>query len=519
MLPDKRFLYVTSKELIAYLWKGGHLRREATFGPGDEGVDAFARYVSAAPRSLFYLLADVVEEDFLQENIPYLRGGDRRALLARKLAQRYRDTSLALMLSLGNETTTRREERILYSSFTNTQQFQTWLGVLRSGQARIAGVYSISLVTPLLGRQIGLKSRRYMMVSLQQAGLRQSYVENNRIRFSRLGRIETSDSRALADAFAAESGRFHQYLVNSRILSRDNSPLDVFVLAPGGARSLYEAACANTAHLRFHVQDLDKVARAIGLKSAPAETLAERVFLGALARVGFAAQFADDSLRRFYDLWRARIGLVAGGTAVFLLCLVLSAAKLFEIARVDEMAATDRLLEADATRQYARMQATFPQTPIPAEVLKTTVKNYRSLLQQEARLGDIFADISQALAAVPQIDLEKIDWEIGALKRATARDGGKAPATVVAGATPEPRMQLAEISGRLLVQQASDYRNISLVVNQFVEALRSRPGIEVVSTRLPFDINAEKSISGDIGATRSTEVPRFSVLVSKRLGS
>src|SRR6266576_1769354 len=63
----------------------------------EKGVAEFSRYVAGAPASLFYVLADVVEEDFFQENIPYVRGADRRALLARKLAQRYRDASLALV--------------------------------------------------------------------------------------------------------------------------------------------------------------------------------------------------------------------------------------------------------------------------------------------------------------------------------------------------------------------------------------------------------------------------------------
>jgi hypothetical protein len=489
------------------------------FNPGEEGVAAFSEYASRAPDSLFYLLADVVEEEFFQENIPYLRGSDRRALLGRKLAQRYRDTSLALALPLGTEMAGRREERILYTSFTNTQQFQPWLGALRAIEARIAGVYSIPLLTPLVCKRIGFKSRRYMMVSLQQAGLRQSYVENARIRFSRLGRVELQDPRALAEACAAESARFHQYLVNSRILSREEE-LEVVVLAPSEHRPLYEAACTNTTHLQFHVLDLDAVARRAGLKSAPAETLAEGLFLHVLARARFVAQFADDSLRRFYDLWRAQVGLVTAGTAVFLICLLLSAVKLLQTDQINRVAEADRLQEAAASQQYARTQATFPKTPIPAAVLKTTVKNYQALLRQDAPLLELLFEVSHALAAVPQIDVEKIDWEIAPLKRAGAREGSKSPAAAPGENAPQDlRVQLAEISGRLLVPQASDYRNISMVVNQFVEALRSRPGVEVVATKLPFDINAEKSISGDIGTARSAEVPRFSVLVSKRLGT
>ena len=122
-MPSKRLCYFTSQEATAYLWEEGGLRKEAAFGMNEEGVAEFSRYVAGAGQSLFYVLADVVEEDFFQENIPYVRGGDRRALLARKLAQRYRDTSLAIPISLGSEIHAgRREERILYTSFTNAHQ-------------------------------------------------------------------------------------------------------------------------------------------------------------------------------------------------------------------------------------------------------------------------------------------------------------------------------------------------------------------------------------------------------------
>ena len=127
-MPSKRLIYFTSQRVTAYLSGKNDLRKEAAFGMGQEGVAEFSKHLARNPESLFYVLADTVEEDFFQENIPYVRGKDRRALLSRKLAQRYRDTSLALPISLGSETHAgRREERILYTSFTNTQQYQPWL--------------------------------------------------------------------------------------------------------------------------------------------------------------------------------------------------------------------------------------------------------------------------------------------------------------------------------------------------------------------------------------------------------
>jgi len=522
-VPSKCLFYFTSHRVTAYRWNRGELHKDAAFGMDEKGVAGFSKYVGGASGSLFYVLADVVEEDFFQENIPYVRGADRRALLSRKLAQRYRDASLAVPLSLGSEVHSgRREERILYMSFTNTHQFQPWLEVLRSHEARVVGVFSVALIAALTGKRLGFKGGRYLMVSLQQGGLRQSYVENGRIRFSRLGRVDFSDARSIAQDCAAESLRIQQYLVNSRILPREGPPLDVLVLAPNEHKELYEAACVSSARLQFHVDDLGQVAKALGVKSVPPETLAEGLFLHVLAASPSGEQYADDRLRRFYHLWRARVGLIAAGAAAFGFCLLVSAVRLLDIHQVNDQARNDRLQEARASEEYARLQTRFPKTPISGENLKTIVKNYRALLRQSASPGKMFIEISEAVSALPQIEIERIDWEFGAgSKSATGRDAAKAPTAQPAtqAAASEFQTQTAEISGKLIVQQASDFRAVSALVSQFTEALRRRPGTEVIRTQLPFDINAEKSLSGDIGAARREEVPQFSVIVSKRRGT
>jgi hypothetical protein len=353
--------------------------------------------------------------------------------------------------------------------------------------------------------------------------LRQSYIENGRIRFSRLGRVDFSDPRAIAQDFAAEALRIQQYLVNTRILPREAPALDVLVLAPGEHKALYDAACVNSARLQFHVHGLDRVARSLGLRSAPAETLAESLFLHVLAAYPSGEQYAGDRLRRFYHLWRARVSLLATGAAAFGFCLLLSAVRLLDAHQLNEQAQNDRIQEARASEEYARLQTRFPKTPTSSENLKAIVKNFRTLLRQSASPGRMFTEISEAVTALPQIEIERIDWEFGTgSKSAAGREASKPPsaqAAQVQATDIEFQTQTAEISGKLVVQQASDFRAVTALVNQFTDALRRRPGTEVTRTQLPFDINAEKSLVGDIGAARREEVPQFSVVVVKRVGT
>jgi hypothetical protein len=525
-VPGKRLCYFTSQQLTVYRSGRGQLHREAAFDTNEKGAAEFSRYVSSAPDSLFYLLADVVEEDFFQENIPYVHGSDRRALLARKLAQRYRDISLAVPISLGSEIHAgRREERVLYTSFTNTQQFQPWLEVLRSRKAKVVGVFSVALVAPALGKRLGFKAARYVMVSLQQAGLRQSYIENGRIRFSRISRVNFADSRGIAQECVNESLRTHQYLLNSRILPREAPPLDVLVLAPGEDGDSYVEACVDSPKLHFHVQGFDKVAKGIGLKSVPSEALGEALFLHMLAESRPHEQLADSGLRHFFHLWQGRVGLLSAGAAVLGSCLLLAGVKFLDAYQVNQESAADHLQETRASEEYARLQARFPKTPTSTENLRSLAKNYRALLRQSASPGNMLAEISQAVTALPQVEIDRIDWEVGGSRFSARREASNAtagrPASVPAAqaGTAGAPVQAAEISGRLIVPQASDYRAVTALVSQFTDALRARPGFEVTRTQLPFDINAEKNLSGDIGVARREEVPQFSVAVTRRRGT
>ena len=48
----------------------------------------------------------------------------------------------------------RRNEKLLLTSFTNTQQFAPWLDALEEAGARLAGVYSVPLLAPALAARL-----------------------------------------------------------------------------------------------------------------------------------------------------------------------------------------------------------------------------------------------------------------------------------------------------------------------------------------------------------------------------
>ena len=86
-MTQRRLLHLDPGRLTVYRWRGGQLDDEGSFSADEAGVAAFAAFAQAHAGSLFTLMADVPEEGFQADSIPYVQGSDRRALIERKLAQ------------------------------------------------------------------------------------------------------------------------------------------------------------------------------------------------------------------------------------------------------------------------------------------------------------------------------------------------------------------------------------------------------------------------------------------------
>ncbi len=523
MLRQKRLLYLTASRLTAYSLARGKLVLDAGFERNGAGIAAFSAYL-ARLRNLYYLVVDVVEEDYHQETIPYLGRKDRRQVLSRKLAQRYRDTSLALSLSLGYEKGERRNEKVLYASFSNTQQFQPWLTALEQNECRLVGIYSTALLAPALIKGAGLKSPRCVLVSVQQTGLRQSYVEDGNIRFSRVGRLNLEDTAAVAAACAGESARLQQYLVTMRLLPAGNTPIDVMVLAGAQYHAALTEACRDSEVLHYHVINADVQCRSAGLASFPPEAPCDALFLHAAASATPKEQFAQEQQRHQYQLWRIGKGLYAAGAAVLAAGLLFAGVQLFDAYILRQQIQADKTRFDAVSAEYARVTATFPPTPTSTENLKSTIKQYRILEAQTASPAYLFAQISKVLAGFPQVEIERIDWRVGKPPQESGARGAapKAPAASgepAAASAIDLGYELAVVSARVVGARRADLRSITDMTSQFIAALKTSPRLEIIGVDMPFDVAADDTLKGDIGSQRAiAEDARFTVTIGRRLG-
>ncbi len=520
-MPQRRLLYLDASHLGASLWSGGTLHEEARFAPNDEGIDAFAHYIAKHRRRNFYLMADIAEEGFLIETLPYTQGADRRALLSRKLGQYFYGSPLATSVSLGREKTGRRDEKFLFTALTRQQLFDPWLTVLRTAEAQLAGVYSLPLLgVPLLAK-IAPAMERCLLVTVTKGGIRQSYFENGQIKFSRLTPMTATGAHEIAASCAAEAVKIYQYLLSQRLLVR-GIPLPVTALVHPAQLGTFLEHCKNTEELQISIHDLHAACKTCGLKTLPRDSRSEALFLHLLAQSPPGDQLAAPDERRFYRLWQIRSGLWKAGAAALIGCLLYVGHQMVNVfearsstAELQQQAETDQ-------QRYAAIQKTYPPMPTSTDNLRAVINRFEALEKRSASPELLYLAISRALGEVPRVDLERLQWQLssnpdeGLQTRSDTRKPAVAP-TAADNKANGAMYATAVVHGLLPTSMASDQRSQLETVNAFAKALQQDAALRVTIQRMPFDIESGKSLKSTEESEKVASQPRFVIQISRKL--
>jgi len=496
-------VYFTAAERRVLRWSGGVLRPEALFAADDAGLAGFQQYLSRCNGAVVTLVADVAGEEFHEEQIPYLRGSDREAIVQRRLAQRFREARLAAALPLGRIETERRNERLLLVSFSNTRPFDAWLDALAASGARLAGVYSTALLMPAVAAR---NHRQHCIVlSVHATGLRECYLEQGRLRFARFEVVQAATAEEYAVRARTEIERLAQYLATLRALPAGAQPLPVIVIARAAQRAAFERSLVSDARFAFCFEDLEETARRLGIRSAPRDMGAEQPALALAATQPPREQFARAQDRRGFLQWRLQRTLLAAGALGFSACAAYAGVQWLEVLELRGLARAERHEAQQATQRYRQIAANFPAAPTSAENLKATVQELRRIAARTAPPEAALMHVARALGECPQVELEALAWSV---KPLSATDPGGTNSLA----------QTLEISARILATPHTDYRAVNAQIERVAAALQSEAVWQVVRSQLPFDATPQGTLAGGDAGAAGGEAARFVVVIARPLG-
>ena len=513
-MKTRRLLYLTAQQMVATRWQAGHLDQEGIFAANESGHQQFAAYLAQHPNDVFVLLANVSEEGFQVETIPFLQGADRQTVIKRRLGQVFFNAPLTAFLSLGREKTSRKDERVLLAALTSQELFAPWLKLIATGAVALSGIYSLPLLAPSLITRLKITERQSLLLTLQDQSIRQSYLEEGHVHFSRLTPLHSLNNDSIAQAFATEAVRLQQYLTSQRILAR-NQAITARILAHPEATPAIRSHCINTDTLQFVTLDLGECAKKTGLKTLPRDIGGEALFLNLMAVAPPSIQFADDDLRHSHDLTRIRNALYGLGATALLGGLVATATLLYEGYAVNQEAEQLRQEAALATRRYEEIVKTFPPIPTSNETLRRVIDRYVELEKRSTSPNGLYGKISRALQATPTIELDEIDWLTGGTDPGTKPGNAAQPATAAIPADSEA----AIVRGAIRLGNNANPRQMLAVFDQFIAALKTNPNLQIAVQKRPFDIEPGKTLKNEDTSVEDRKPRSFSLQITRRIGS
>jgi hypothetical protein len=511
-MPAHRLLFLEATSLSAYRWSGGHLHFEVEFAPDASGFEAFGEYVAKARRSLFYILADVAEEGFQIEEVPYVQGSDRKALIRRKLSQYFYGTPYALAVSLGRQKEGRRDERMLYTALTRPPQIEPWLAALRQAEGQLAGLFSVPMVLAAVPLLLGAPGQRYMVLSATRGGVRQTLIDKGQVTFSRLTPLVTGSTEEMALTCAVEAEKMYQYMAGQRLIAR-GSQITTHVLVHPAQISTFRETCVDTGSIHFEFADLVAISARLGLKTPPKGTLAETLFLHVLAKKPPSEQFAPAEDRHFFRLGQVRFGLRAAGMTIFGACLLFAGRQFIEYQTIAGRSADTAVQTATDRSRYDAILQALPKVSISNEALRPLVDRYDRLQLQAAGLEPMYISISQALQESPRVELTRLDWALGGKAGAAAPAPDPVPGSGPM-ASPASIAESAELHAQLPLGLASDPRAQRAAVDVFVEHLRAHK-LHVQVLKHSFEADSAKSLKSSAEAVTQVQAPQFSLRIAR----
>jgi hypothetical protein len=520
-MTARRILLLDGSSLTAHHWNGGRIKVEGEFSPEPVGIEAFASYLKKHRSSLFYLLADTGDEGFQLEDLPYVQGSDRAALLQRRLSQYFYNTPLATAISLGRATSGRRDEKMLFAALTRIESFTPWLDALDAAEAMLAGVYSIPLVLAGCGPQFLGDGGPVLFVTLTRGGVRQSFIDGGKLHFSRLSQLATQSVEEVGRVCANESAKIFQYLVAQRQLPR-GSTLRTVILAHSGQMPALQEYCQSTGELHFEFVDLAPTARKLGLKDLPQDSSADKLFIHCLVTKTPPQQFAPAKQTRFYKLWQIRSALTSVGWLILAGCLLFAGKSALEIKEVQDRTDTIRMATTADTQRYSGLIEDLPKINLTPDNLRALTARYEALQKRMPGMQPLLAHLGRAMNESPRIELVRLSWKMtdvldtAAPAAASAGSGTSAPPPVTPAVG--TGWMVLELEAQLPLVLVSDQRAQLELIENFATRLRD-PKTDVKVLSRPFDIESDKPLrsASDASKAQPAAVPKFSMRIARAL--
>lgn len=537
---SRHFLYLTNTRLVSITTRGKRIVMRREFAVSGAGVAEFERYLAALAEVPTHLFTDLTEEDFRLDTVPHVGAGDREAILERKLTQMFRNTPYRHAQLQGRESDGRRDDRVLYTAVTNPEVLRPWLEALERLKVPLAGIHSAAVFSAVLLEELDLAFPHTLLVTFTPGeAMRQTYLREREIKFSRLTPVELEPGLSLGSMVAEETTRTWQYLDSLRHFAPDDR-LEVCVMLHPSERSAVQPELRDFAQIQYRVLDIDQVSAKLGLKPPPLGSSAEEVMVHLFLLRPAQNHFAAPELRRYATLRRARIALNQASAVIIAASLVWAAWNVAGIFRANDADSAQARQFAALNQEAEEINRALPSFGVGGSTMRDAVAFYNGSIRPFPALTEFLKPISTVLQAHEGVRLSQLAWQ--------ATDNEKAVPVLLAipARLPPPVKALPRAGEAASQQQPTEDQNppfaggryeVALVeatvrvpINDFRAALDEveklaadiarLPGFQADVLDSPLDTRSSQALQGRHGEREAAQMePRFTLRIVRDRGA
>lgn len=520
---EKIVLCANHNSLLVSVWRFGKLKLFEVFQNDEQGHLAFTQFLQHTSNTNIYFLVDAPEEDYRLESLPHTRGGDRKALLERKLNQIYRGQAFRAARFLKREKNQAKTDHFLFMALNNADFLQSWLSIIEAEQAPLAGVYLLSMATQRLAKHLKLNAPHIILTEKLSSGLRQSYLQNGDLRVSRLVPFSNGDVKSSADFYIAETEKARLYLNSQRYLVQDTA-VTVAITSIEQSQPMLDKLVGATQGLTYIHLDLILTIKSLGLAKETVAKTPEIVQMRLVAQSKLATSLAMPKLTKYYQRNFIRETLNIATLVTLVLGLLVSAFY-FQQDLSQQFKKDDLFLQTKHQQAlYQQVAKDFPATPLPSSDLQLAVELSQTIKAYQVLPDRMMQTISNAIAKAPDIQINRLFWAqsndvnfkdseatIGALYQENK--------TLMPAMSANALHEIAFVNGEIR-RFTGDYRAALNSVNQLAERLKADANIAYVEIlQAPVNVssytNLEGSTTDEVEAKQSAALFKLKIVLKR----
>lgn len=504
---NAQLMIINNHELQLFVWENKSIKFVSEFDGSQQSLEAFKQIQNTYKNFTTIFITNFLEESFRSETIAPVSGGDKKALLERKLDYAFRKTPYRTASTIDKEKEGRRDHKVLLSGLTKPTLLTPWIKILLANRTPIQSISSAAFLSEAFAAHMKLNNENYLLIASLENNfdLRQTYMRKGKVLFSRLTSLSSRTQVEIGKEIYKESVQIRSYLERVKLLPYEETlKINIY--------SAYDDSELSLNQKSSHLNNFDSINIQHEINQQPAVLNKSQLgsiiyFLCVLVqKKPIKNTYAPSKVRKYFLLNNLGAALSYASLAFIAISVVLSVPIFLNNLDLSNQQATLEQQTQPLLVEYDLLSQRFPETPIPSKEMALVVETTEQIRNSIINPTEAMSYISSKINSSPNLQITDITWLLDSIEAdpfdpvaqqmrylSLQNDSENGYKSAILDQRTDLKVQ---ITG--LAFSPGSYREAQQQVELFSDALAENPTISVTELQMPTDVRVDTQVNTTI---------------------